>query len=130
MTDIECNDTVTLDDNQNAIVEQSIGAGDIPSHSMYNLPTFSLPPTIFTGDPHDAKVINVSFYHVQFSNEKEFPYIKVGRPFLEVEILSNFTLHNVAKLLFEYRLEEEFGEDLYAHVWRFEPFIGSDSYGI
>lgn len=98
-----------------------------PSTIFTRLP---LPPTIFNGDPIDARVINISFYQVQFSNEKEFPYIKVGKPILEVEVLNHFTLHSVAKVLFDYRLEEEFGEDLYDHVWRFEPFIGSDNYGV
>jgi len=122
-----------ITDNVQASAESRSGRRDVVPHDVPVLNVdpciFSL-PTIFNGDPVDARVINISFYHVQFSNEKEFPYIKVGKPILEVEVLNHFTLHSVAKLLFDYRLEEEFGEDLYDHVWRFEPFIGSNNYGV
>jgi hypothetical protein len=82
------------------------------------------------GNSGTTMVVNVSFYDVICMNNRDYPYKKVGRSFLELEVLDHHTLRDLAKALFKHCLNERYGEGLNSHIWRFEPFQGRDCSGM
>ena len=82
------------------------------------------------GNGETTMVVNVSFYDIICMNNRDYPYKKVGRSFLELEILDHHTLRDMAKALFDHSLNERYGEGLNSHIWRFEPFQGRHCSGM
>lgn len=69
----------------------------------------------------EGPVVSISFRKVRDTGEINYPFEKMGKPFLEIEVLGSSTLRTVGQLLFEHYMEELLGEGLTSHVWRFEP---------
>ena len=92
-----------------AVIDTEISSSGIPSSDS----------TQISGNP---QVVSFSFYQVVPTRERNYPFNKTGKPFLELQVLGDrHTLTTVAGQLFKLHMEEALGESLYEHVWRFEP---------
>jgi hypothetical protein len=70
------------------------------------------------------KVILMSFRQVTRQNGR---LVVHGSPVVEIELLGEtHTLQDAAECLFEYYLRDVLGEELYMHIWRFEPIDDTD----
>ena len=76
------------------------------------------------------RVVVISFYDVQQGKERNYPFMKAGKPILTIEFLGNtHTLTDVGEMLFRYYMGEKLGESLNSHIWRFTPLGNEYSHG-
>jgi hypothetical protein len=69
------------------------------------------------------RVVSLSVFEMRHSGEKSHPYLKSGSPVVQVDLLGEeHNFENVGALIFEHYLSEKLGENLYDHMWRFEPY--------
>jgi hypothetical protein len=69
-----------------------------------------------------ARIEELSFRDVLW-DKKRRGYKKSGDPLLQLQLLDSNTFHTVAELLFQHYLRDIRKEELYEHLWRFEPII-------
>lgn len=79
--------------------------------------TSTTPAVPNTAVTQDERVVTVAFRKIDAADGA-----KSRRPLLQLEVLGHtHNLETVAELLFEYYLRDVRGEELYEHLWRFEP---------
>lgn len=73
-------------------------------------------------------VVSIAFRNIVYGGKSENAFRKVGEPVLQIEVLGDcHNFEHIGELLFRHYLQEVLNEELYMHMWRFEPCDRGDN---